>query len=100
MEMTEFIEKYKSDSALVVLDVRTERELLGSLGKLDRVINIPVQVLESRIGELSKYKESEIAVICRTGNRSDLATDILRAKGFNAKNVLGGMAEYRKLEKK
>lgn len=100
MEMTEFIEKYKSDSALVVLDVRTERELLGSLGKLDRVINIPVQVLESRIGELSKYKGNEIAVICRTGNRSDLATDILRAKGFNAKNVLGGMAEYRKLEKK
>ena len=99
MQMTEFIEKYKSDTSLVVLDVRTEKELSGSLGKLDRIINIPVQVLENRIDELSKYKGNEIAVICRTGNRSDLATEILRAKGFNARNVLGGMAEYRKLEK-
>jgi rhodanese-related sulfurtransferase len=97
MQMTEFIEKYNSDSTLVVLDVRTEKELSGSLGKLDKVINIPVQVLAHRIDELSKYKENEIAVICRTGNRSDLATEILRAKGFNARNVLGGMVEYRRL---
>ena len=96
MEMADFIKKYNSDTTLVVLDVRTEQELSGSLGKLDRVINIPVQVLEDRIGELSKYKEKEIAVICRTGNRSGVATEILRKKGFNAKNVLGGMVEYRK----
>jgi rhodanese-related sulfurtransferase len=97
MEMNEFIEKYKSDTTLVVLDVRTEQELSGSLGKLDRIINIPVQVLENRIEELSKYKDKDIAVICRTGNRSGVATEILRGKGFNAKNVLGGMVEYRKL---
>ena len=96
MEMTEFIEKYKGDSTLVVLDVRTEQELSGSLGKLDRIINIPVQLLENRIEEFSKYKGKEIAVICRTGNRSETATEILREKGFNAKNVLGGMVEYRK----
>jgi rhodanese-related sulfurtransferase len=97
MEMTEFIDKYKSDSTLVILDVRTEKELSGSLGKLDKVINIPVQVLEERIEELSEFKGNEIAVICRTGNRSDAATEILRRKGFNAKNVLGGMVEYRKV---
>ena len=100
MEMNEFIEKYKNDTTLVVLDVRTEQELSGSLGKLDRIINIPVQLLENRIEELSKYKDKDIAVICRTGNRSGVATEILRGKGFNAKNVLGGMVEYRKLERK
>jgi len=86
------------DSTLVILDVRTPAELTGSLGKIDNVINIPIQELEDRIGELSKYKEKQIAVICRSGNRSNTGTRILRENGYNAKNVLGGMIEYRKLE--
>ncbi len=98
ISMEEFIEKYNSDSSLVVLDVRTEAELSGPLGRLDRIINIPVQQLDARVNELSKYKEKEIAVICRTGNRSNTATQYLREKGFSAKNVLGGMVEYRELE--
>jgi len=86
----------KEDSTLVILDVRTPAELVGPLGKIDNVINIPIQELESRIGELSKYKDKEIAVICRSGNRSNTGMKILRAKGFNAKNVLGGMIEYKR----
>ena len=86
----------KQDSSLVILDVRTPPELVGPLGKIDNVINIPIQQLESRIDELEKYKDQEIAVICRSGNRSNTGTKILREKGFNAKNVLGGMIEYRK----
>ena len=86
------------DSTLVILDVRTPAELTGSLGKIDNVINIPIQELEDRIGELSKYKDKEIAVICRSGNRSNTGTKILRENGYKAKNVLGGMIEYRKLE--
>ena len=88
----------KDDSTLVILDVRTPAELVGSLGKIDNVINIPIQELESRIGELKKYKDKEIAVICRSGNRSNTGTKILRENGYKAKNVLGGMIEYRKLE--
>ena len=98
ISMEEFIEKYNSDSTVVVLDVRTEAELSGPLGKLDGVINIPIQELDARYMELSGYKDQEIDVICRTGNRSGTATQFLREKGFNAKNVLGGMAEYRELE--
>jgi rhodanese-related sulfurtransferase len=86
------------DSTLVILDVRTPAELTGSLGKIDNVINIPIQELEDRIGELSIYKEKQIAVICRSGNRSNTGTRILRENGYKAKNVLGGMIEYRKLE--
>ena len=98
ISMEEFIEKYNSDSTLIVLDVRTESELSGPLGRLDRVINIPIQELDARYLELEEYKDQEIDVICRTGNRSGTATQFLREKGFNAKNVLGGMAEYRELE--
>ncbi|QQS36522.1 MAG: rhodanese-like domain-containing protein [Ignavibacteriales bacterium] len=88
-------EKMSNDTSLVILDVRTHQELSGPLGKLDGVINIPVQELSQRINELDTYKGREIAVICRTGNRSGSATTILRKEGFNAKNVLGGMVEYR-----
>ena len=86
----------KDDSTLVILDVRTPAELVGSLGKIDNVINIPIQELENRVGELSEYKDKEIAVICRSGNRSNTGTRILRENGYKAKNVLGGMIEYRK----
>lgn len=97
INMNMFIEKYKSDTSLVVLDVRTEAELSGPLGRLERIVHIPIQQLQDRFNELSKYKDKEIAVICRTGARSDIATQFLREKEFNAKNVLGGMVEFRKL---
>ena len=89
----------KDDSTLVILDVRTPAELVGPLGKIDNVINIPIQELEIRIGELSEYKDKGIAVICRSGNRSNTGTMILCENGFNAKNVLGGMIEYKRLSK-
>lgn len=100
ISIEQFKEKIKNDSSVVILDVRTPQELSGPLGKLDGVINIPVQELSQRIKELDIYKGREIAVICRTGNRSGTATSILRKEGFNAKNVSGGMVEYRNSEKK
>ena len=88
-------QQMKTDSTLVILDVRTPPELSGALGQIDNVVNIPVQELEKRIDELKKYMDKNIDVICRTGHRSRIATDILIKNGFNAKNVLGGMTQYR-----
>ena len=95
MSVSDLKERMKSDTTLIVLDVRTPEELVGPLGKLENVINIPVQVLEKRLHELDPYKEKHIAVICRTGNRSHFATLYLNQHGFKASNVLGGMVEYR-----
>lgn len=88
----------KTDSSLVILDVRTPQELSGPLGKIDGVINIPLQVLADKMNELQKYKDKKIAVICRTGHRSGIAAKMLSEKGYNVENVLGGMTEYRKTE--
>ena len=88
-------QQMKTDSTLVILDVRTPPELSGPLGQIEGVVNIPVQDLEKRIGELEKYKDKNIDVICRTGHRSRAATDILLKNGYRAKNVLGGMTQYR-----
>ena len=96
LTMSEFKEKLKSGKDFVVLDVRTPEELVGPLGRIESAINIPIQVLDQRISELEKYKEKEILVICRTQNRSAVAVDYLNKKGFNSKNVLGGMVEYSK----
>ncbi len=96
MTISDLKEKMKTDSSLVILDCRTPQELTGELGQIDGVINIPVQVLDQEINKLEKYKNNNIAVICRSGNRSVFATKMLQAKGFKAKNVLGGMIAYRK----
>ena len=93
-------EKMKSDSSLIILDVRMPDELTAELGQIEGVINIPVQELEKRIIELEKYKSNNIAIICRSGVRSARATEMLNKKGFKAKNIFGGMIEYRKEEKK
>lgn len=98
MSAEELIEKMKSDSALIILDIRTEAELSGPLGKIDGIIHIPLQELESRVNEMEEFKDIEIAVICRSGNRSRAGTTILLKHGFNAKNILGGMIDYRKRE--
>ena len=94
----ELITAMKSNSYLVILDVRTPPELVGEHGQIKGVINIPVQVLETRINELDEYKNNNIAVICRSGNRSVNGTQILLQNGFKAKNVVGGMKAYNKLK--
>ncbi len=93
--MEQFKEKLKSDRELIVLDVRTPEELAGPLSKIDGAINIPLQILESRISDFEKYKNKEIAVICRTQNRSSVAASFLIKSGYNAKYVLGGMTTFR-----
>lgn len=97
MTVASLKEAMKSDSNLVILDVRTPQELVGEHGQIEGVINIPVQVLSQRINEMEEYKDKNIAVICRSGNRSVFAAKILKAKGYQVKNVLGGMKAYNKL---
>ncbi|HZW38278.1 MAG TPA: rhodanese-like domain-containing protein [Ignavibacteriaceae bacterium] len=97
MSVEELNQKMKSDKDLIVLDVRTEEELRGELGKINGVINIPVQELSTRLNELSNYKDKEVAVICRSGNRSRTASNILSQNGFKkVYNVEGGMIDYRR----
>ena len=91
-------ESINLDSNLVILDVRNVDELTGPLGEIKGAINIPLLELESKLYELEKFRNKDIAVICRSGRRSAIATGLLVKKGFNAENVLGGMTEYRKEE--
>ena len=85
----------KTDTTVVVLDVRTPAEFTGETGHLARALLIPVQDLEQRVGELSKYKKHTVVVYCRTGHRSTTATEILKKHGFKALNMVGGITRWR-----
>lgn len=71
-------ELIEGDGPLVVLDVRNDWEFDD--GHLGGALNIPVDDLEGRLGELDK--EDEMLVYCRMGNRSTRAAQILRENGF------------------
>ncbi|QED49298.1 sulfurtransferase TusA family protein [Cytobacillus dafuensis] len=75
----------------VVLDVRESAEYAFS--HISNAISIPLGELDDRIDELNK--EDEIFVVCRTGNRSDLAAQRLAEKGFTKViNVVPGMSAW------
>jgi rhodanese-related sulfurtransferase len=80
------------DPSIVLLDVRTarEREAQNIRGSL----HIPLQELTRRMGDLEKYRNSEVVCYCQSGNRSLVAAVRLRRSGFNASSLDGGIAEW------
>ena len=83
----------------VLLDVRSPEEFNGTaqdnFGRLKGAINVPVQDLESRLDELSKYKDKDIIVYCSHSHRSPRASYILTQHGFNhVTNMEGGMSVW------
>ena len=71
----------------MILDVRTPEE--NAKGALPGAINIPVDELRSRLGELDRSKP--IAILCQVGMRGWIAQSILRQSGFtDVVNIKGG----------
>lgn len=65
----------------LILDVRTTTETAS--GMLPGAINIPVDELSASLAKLPKDKE--IITHCRTGLRAEMAYNILRNGGYNAR---------------
>ncbi len=86
-----------SDADIVLLDVRTEMEYNGPMGRIEGSILIPVQELTARSAELLPYKGKRIIIYCRSGNRSQTAARILMAQGYKVENMLGGMIDWNRL---
>lgn len=87
----ELEKKLKANENIEVLDVREAAEYV--FNHIPNAISIPLGELEERMDELNK--EIEIFVVCRTGNRSDLAAQKLSEKGFtNVINVVPGMSQW------
>lgn len=87
----------------VILDVREESEYKN--GHLLNAKWLPLGKLAARIGELERYRDQPIVVVCRSGNRSAAACSLLAKQGFTqAYNLSGGVMGWQKsnlpLEKK
>lgn len=79
----------------LVLDVREENEYRS--GHVLNSIPIPLGKLKERMGELEKYKDKPVVVVCRSGNRSGTACYLLGKQGFaQAYNLAGGVLAWQK----
>lgn len=83
--------KLAANENIVIVDVREYAEYVFQ--HIPQAISIPLGELKNRLQEISK--KAEVYVICRTGNRSDLAAQILVENGYkNVVNVIPGMSEW------
>jgi len=79
----------------VVLDVREQSEY--DAGHVLNAKLIPLGKLKERLGELEKFKDQPIVVVCRSGNRSGTACSLLGKQGFaQAYNLAGGVQAWQK----
>lgn len=78
------------DNGAYVLDVRTPAEF--EEGHIAEAINLPLDQVANRADEVPNNKL--VYVICRSGNRSAQASEILHKAGKNIKNVTGGMNDW------
>jgi rhodanese-related sulfurtransferase len=99
ISVTEFAKRMNDNPNAIILDVRSPEEFKGitsdipSFGHFKNAVNINVQELETRLNELSKYKEREILVYCSHSHRSPRASYLLSTNGFkNVRNMSGGVS--------
>ena len=82
------VSKRRSD--LHLLDVREQDE--WDAGHIEGAQHIPLGELGDRLAEVPK--EHVVVAVCRSGSRSDRAAKGLRASGFEAENLDGGVTAW------
>ena len=100
----EIIEYIKIKPNCALLDVRTQKEL-NQIGKPDgESIGLKTYLLSFQLGEervfnenfvqefknLNIDKDQEILIICRSGNRSQLAAELLSKEDYTCSNISDG----------
>jgi rhodanese-related sulfurtransferase len=78
----------------VVLDVRTAEEFAS--GHVPGAVNIPHDVLASRLGEIGVASDAPVVVYCERGGRAGMAADVLLDDGYtDVRHLAGDMSEWR-----
>src|SRR5688572_15696512 len=74
------------EAGAMLVDVRTPEEFAA--GHLPGAVNLPVEELPQRLGELGAPEKS-LVVYCRSGARSSRAERLLKERGFQQVFNLG-----------
>ncbi len=77
------LEKVIKEKEGTIVDVRTREEFMG--GNVNDSINIPLQEIQQRLGEIKKLK-TPLVLCCASGGRSAMATDFLSSQGIECLN--------------
>ena len=91
MTVQELKKRMDEDRTPFLLDVRRpmEYEIANLNGHLIQLDELP-----DRLDELDAYKDTQFVVYCRSGARSGRAVQFLRAKGYDAVNLKGGVLAW------
>ena len=76
----------------VLLDVREPHE--WQAGHAPRAVHLPLSALAAGAGLPAHAQARPLVVICRSGNRSRQAAELLAARGAEAVDVIGGMRDW------
>jgi rhodanese-related sulfurtransferase len=77
--------------AVQILDVREGWE--WDAGHIEGALHIPLnELLAGRMEGLDEGRP--VVAVCKTGNRSEVAALMLRARGYEAHNLEGGSEEW------
>ncbi|GAB4578270.1 MAG: rhodanese-like domain-containing protein [Anaerolineales bacterium] len=101
-ELAEKLSKPTHSSPFVLLDVREPHELMYAKLKDEWVTPLPLsklaRELTNALPETLQDKQTEIVVMCHTGQRSAQVTAWLRQNGWtNVYNLTGGIDAYARL---
>jgi len=80
---------YERKDDIQIVDVREPYE--WEAGRIEGAIHIPLNDLMGGKGIEDLDTAKPVAVVCRSGNRSELASLMLKARGFDAHNMRDGM---------
>ncbi len=78
------------------IDVRTREEYVQ--GHIEGSLLIPYEEIGARISRVTEDLDSDIRVYCRSGRRSEVAKDTLKAMGYRQVVNEGGFVDL--LERK
>mgnify|MGYP000927595870 CR=1 FL=1 len=80
----------RMEDGSILIDVRTPAE--SAAGMVPGAINIPIDSIRDKLDHIPR--DRELMVYCRVGQRSYIASRILKQHGFNVKNISGGYLLY------
>lgn len=81
-----------SGDELIILDVRTPGEYAE--GHIAGAVLLPVDSINEDVTELLSDKNAEILVYCRSGNRSQVAANLLVGLGYTRVYDFGGINSW------
>ncbi|MDZ7583833.1 MAG: VTT domain-containing protein [Thiobacillus sp.] len=92
LAVDELKRRLNAGEKLLLLDVRSAADFAGEKGHIAGALNIPLEELAARQGELESRREQPVLLICTTDRRSSRAVAQLTVAGFAKVQVVqGGM---------